>query len=286
MTNYINLALPTGRIQTGFFTLLADAGITVTGSARSYRPTLSLNGFDTKILKTQNIVEMLALGKRDIGVAGYDWVRELNADVVELLDTKLDPVKIVAAAPDGFPNDLRYRGRQLVVASEYVSLSEQWIKDRGLNASVIRSYGTTEAFPPEDADCIVDNTSSGATLKASNLTIIDEVLESSTRLFANPRALDNPEKRERIEDFTLLLRSVLDARTRVMVEINVSKENLETVASILPCMRTPTISELHKDAGYVVKAAVLKKQLPTLIPRIKEAGGCDIVVTTLSNVIP
>lgn len=286
MNDSITIALPTGRIQNNFFALLNEAGISVTNSARSYRPTLSLPGFDAKILKTQSTVEMLSIGTRDIGVAGYDWVCELNAHVVELLDTELDPVRIVVAAPEGFPTDARYRGRELVIASEYVQLAKRWIESRGLNASVVRSYGTTEAFPPEDADCIVDNTASGATLKASNLVVIDEILKSSTRLFANPRVLDNPAKRDRIEDLVLLLRSVLEARQRVMVEINVSRENLESVASILPCMRTPTISELHKGAGYVVKAAVPKKQLALLIPRIKEVGGCDIVVTTLSNVIP
>ena len=98
--------------------------------------------------------------------------------------------------------------------------------------------------------------------------------------------MDNPEIRARIEDFVLILKSVLNARTRVMVEVNVSKEALESVASALPCMRQPTIAALHGDAGYVVKAAVLKSELPTLIPIIKQKGGTDIVVSNLSNVIP
>ncbi len=71
-----------------------------------------------------------------------------------------------------------------------------------------------------------------------------------------------------------------------MVEVNVSKNDLEAVASIIPCMRQPTIAALHGEAGYVVKAAVLKSQLPTLIPIIKQKGGTDIVVSSLSNVIP
>lgn len=286
MTELVKLALPTGRIQNNFFSLLTEAGIKLSGSARSYRPTLSISGFDAKILKTQNIVEMLALGKRDVGIAGLDWVKEQEAEVVELLDTGLDPVQIVAAAPEGFPDAPSYRGRELVIATEYVRLATVWAKKKKLNASVIRSYGTTEAFPPEDADCIVDNTATGATLAASKLVIVDVLLSSSTRIFANPKALDNPSKRERIEDLILIIKSVLDARDRVMLEVNVSKESLESVASALPCMRTPTISELFGGAGFVVKAAVPKKNLPLLIPKIKQLGGTDIVVTALSNVIP
>ncbi|MBI1332499.1 MAG: ATP phosphoribosyltransferase [Armatimonadetes bacterium] len=286
MSALVKLALPTGRIQSNVFKLLNDAGVEIHGGPRSYRPAISLDGFEAKILKTQNIVEMLDIGRRDVGFAGADWVKELNADVVELLDTGMDGVRIVAAAPAGFPDAESYKGRQLIVATEYVKIAEEWVRAKGWDAKVIRSYGTTEAFPPEDADCIVDNTSSGATLEASKLYIIETLLRSSTRVFASKQAMDDPDKRAKIEDFVLILRSVMNARTRVMVEVNVSKEDLEAVASILPCMRQPTIAALHGDAGYVVKAAVQKSELPTLIPIIKQKGGTDIVVSTLSNVIP
>ncbi|MBS1703752.1 MAG: ATP phosphoribosyltransferase [Armatimonadetes bacterium] len=286
MSALVKLALPTGRIQSNVFKLLNDAGVEIHGGPRSYRPAISLDGFEAKILKTQNIVEMLDIGRRDVGFAGADWVKELNADVVELLDTGMDGVRIVAAAPIGFPDAESYKGRQLIVATEYVKIAEEWVRAKGWDAKVIRSYGTTEAFPPEDADCIVDNTSSGATLEASKLYIIETLLRSSTRVFASKQAMDDPDKRAKIEDFVLILRSVMNARTRVMVEVNVSKEDLEAVASILPCMRQPTIAALHGDAGYVVKAAVQKSELPTLIPIIKQKGGTDIVVSTLSNVIP
>jgi ATP phosphoribosyltransferase-like protein len=213
-------------------------------------------------------------------------VREKRADVVHLLDTGLDKVRIVAAAPVGFPEAESYQGRQLVVATEYVQLAQDWIDEKGMNAKVIRSYGTTEVFPPEDADCIVDNTSTGETLKASGLQIIDDIMRSSTALFASQQAMANPELRGRIEDFVVLIQSVLDARDRVMIEVNVSRESLEAVAACLPSMRQPTVAALHGDAGFVVKSAVKRTDLPVLIPLIKAKGGTDIVVSTISNVIP
>jgi ATP phosphoribosyltransferase len=282
----LKLALPTGRIQQNVYKLLEEAGIRISGGPRSYRPTLSAEGFDTKILKTQNIVEMLAIGRRDIGFAGHDWVQEKRADVVHLLDTGFDKVRIVAAAPFGFPEAEAYQGRTLVIATEYVQLAQDWIDLKGMDAKVIRSYGTTEVFPPEDADCIVDNTSTGETLKTSGLQILDELMQSSTALFASQQAMANPDLRGRIEDFVLLIQSVLDARDRVMVEVNVSRESLEAVAACLPSMRQPTVAALHGDAGFVVKSAVKRTDLPTLIPLIKAKGGTDIVVSAISNVIP
>src|SRR5438046_5679663 len=95
----LRLGLPKGRMEQGVLTLLGDAGIRIRPGARGYRPDVSLPDTEAKILKPQNIVEMLALGSRDLGFAGADWVAELEADVVELLDTGLDPVQVVAAAP-------------------------------------------------------------------------------------------------------------------------------------------------------------------------------------------
>lgn len=285
----LKLALPKGRMQEGVLGLLADAGIRVRVGTRGYRPQVSLQGVDAKILKPQNVVEMLQSGSRDVGFAGADWVSELGAELTELLDTGLDGVRVVAAAPAGMLENGRLRaleGGTLIVASEYEQLTRRWIRSRELGATFVRSYGATEAFPPDDADCVVDVTATGDTLRAHNLEIFDELMTSSTRLYANPASLRDPVRREAIERFVLLVRSALDARGRVMVEVNVGPEALESVVAALPCMREPTISTLHGSNGYAVKAAMRKEQLPVVIPIIKARGGTDIVVTQLSQIIP
>ena len=281
----VHLALPKGRMETGVLDLLADAGIRVTFGRRGYRPSLSLDGFETKTLKPQNIVEMLHLGSRDVGFAGADWALELAAELVELLDTGLDPVRLVAAAtPEFAENGLAQR--PFVIASEYERLTRAWLQRRGLQATFVHSYGATEVFPPEDADCIVDNMATGETLQANGLVVVDELMRSSTRLYAHPRALEVPAKRERIETLILLLRSVLDARQRVMLEVNVAADRLEAVVEVLPCMREPTMAPLHGDQGFALKAAVPRADLPRVIPEIKARGGTDIVVTALAQIVP
>lgn len=282
----MHLALPKGRMYNGVLQLLADAGISVATSARGYRPSISLAGVETKILKPQNIVEMLHTGSRDAGFAGADWVAELSADVVEVMDTGLDKVRIVAAAPRelvdaGWPPIQRLR-----VASEMEAVTRRWISSKGLNAEFVRSFGATEVLPPEDADCIVDVAASGATLEANSLVIIDELMRSSTRLYASRAAMAELEKRRRIENLAMLLESVIAARRRVMLEVNVSTASLAGVIEVLPCMRQPTISTLHAGAGFAVKAAVPREQLATLIPEIKSRGGTDLVITPLAQVVP
>ena len=287
----LKLALPKGRMQEGVTALMADAGIKLRAGSRGYRPHVSRAGVEAKVLKPQSIVEMLRAGSRDIGFAGADWVEELGASgtLVELLDTEMDPVRLVAAAPvellvgGKLPRAL---GRPLVVASEYRALSQRWIAAEGLNAHFVYSFGATEVFPPEDADCIVDNTATGATLVANGLEIVGELMRSSTRLYAHPAAMADAAKRDIIDRFVMLLGSVLSARKRAMLEVNVSAEALEAVCAALPCMREPTISPLHGGAGYAVKAAVPRADLPRIIPELKARGGTDIVVSALGQIVP
>jgi ATP phosphoribosyltransferase len=273
-------------MEQGVLTLLSDAGISVRPSARGYRPDVSLPGAEAKMLKPQNIVEMLALGSRDVGFAGADWVAELEADVVELLDTGLDPVQLVAAAPVALLEGGQLPKRRLIVASEYDRLARRWISASGLCAEFVRSYGATEVFPPEDADVIVDNTATGATLGANGLAIVDVLMRSSTRLYAHRAALDDPVRRRFIDDLVLLINSVLEARRRVMLEVNASAACLDAVVAVLPAMRQATVSRLFGDTGYAVKSAVPRELLPQLIPAVKAAGGTDVVVSTLSQIVP
>lgn len=282
----LELALPKGRMQEGVFALLAEAGVHIRTGSRGYRPSVSLPGIEAKILKPQNVVEMLAAGTRDVGFAGADWVRELKADLVEVLDTGLDAVRLVAAAPAGLLVGGELPTRPLVIASEYESITRGWIAARRLDARFVRSYGATEVFPPEDADCIVDIAATGETVRAHGLVVFDELMRSSTRLYASRRADADPAKRCAIDKLALLLRSVLEARGRVMLEVNVTRSSLEAVVAVLPCMREPTIATLHADAGYAVKAAVPRSRLPLLIPEIRSRGGTDIVVTQPTQIIP
>jgi ATP phosphoribosyltransferase len=281
----VKFALPKGRMQDEVMRLLRDAGIRISSSGRDYRPSIALDGFEVKVLKPRAIVEMLDAGARDLGFAGADWVAESGAELVELLDTGLNPVRLIAAAPASILERGQLPRRSLVVASEYEELTKSWISSKGLDATLLKSYGATEVLPPEDADCIVDNTASGATLTANNLVIVDEIMRSSTRLYASKAAMDDAGKRPAIERLVMVVGAVLEARTRVMVEVNVPAEALDAVIEALPCMREPTVASLRSSHGFAVKAAVPRADLPSVIPAIKAAGGTDIVVSRPEQIV-
>jgi ATP phosphoribosyltransferase len=235
-------------------------------------------------MKPQNVGELLELGSHDAGFTGIDWIRESGADVAEVMDLGFDKVKIVAAVPrESGEDDLR--AKKLVVATEYVNLAKSWLDKSGYDYRILRTYGATEVFPPDDADMIIDNTSSGQTLKDNGLRIIGTILESSTRFVASHAALADPEKHNRIEELAMLFRAVLDGRDRVMLEMNIPRNRFEIVVNSLPAMRSPTVAPLFGDSGYAVKIAIKKSEVPDIIPRLKKFGAVDIVEYDLRKVV-
>ena len=285
MSRPLQVAIPKGRMYDGISKLFEDAGSPIQLSSRSYRAQLPISNVTCKVLKPQSIVEMLNAGRRDIGFAGADWIAELRADVIELLDTELNPVKIVAAAPRDLLIDGQLPRQPLVIASEYKELTTAWMNAKNIQGTFVRSWGATEVLPPEDADCIVDNTATGSTLAANRLDIVDTLMHSSTRLVASRHAMDTPDLRDQIESLVLVLRSVLEARKRVMVELNVAAVNLEAVISIIPSMKNPTVSPLRGSDGVAVKSAVPRAKLFELIPKLKAVGATDLVVSKIDQIV-
>jgi ATP phosphoribosyltransferase len=290
MADKLRVLIPKGRIFDNVARLFAEAGFPVSLADRTYRPELGADWIDAKIMKPQNVGELLELGSHDAGFTGIDWIRESGADVEEIMDLGFDRVRIVAAVPQSLEQsflDLAARSsKKVVVATEYVRLAEQWLKASGCQYRILRTYGATEVFPPDDADMIIDNTSSGQTLRDNGLAIIDTLLESSTRFVASRAAMADKAKRGRIEELAMLFHAALDGRDRVMLEMNIPKDRFEAVAAGLPSMRSPTVAPLYGDEGFAVKIAVKKHEVPDIIPRLKKLGALDIVEYDLRKVVP
>ena len=282
--NKIRMVVPKGRIFKNIVTLLDEAGIKLTLDDRAYRPAVNYPDLEAKVMKPQNIPRLLELGSHDIGFTGFDWIRETSADVEELLDLKLDPVRIVAACPENVDVE-ELKNRKIIVASEYENLSRQFLDANGFQYIFLRTYGATEVFPPDDADLIIDNTSTGRTLLEHKLKIHEVLLESSTRFVANKKALKDPKKFERIQQILTLFQSILDARGRVMLEMNVPAEQLESIIRFLPAMRSPTIATLFGNQGHAVKVVVKKAEAVDLIPKLKKMGATDILEYDFRKVV-
>jgi ATP phosphoribosyltransferase len=223
-------------------------------------------------------------------LTGHDWILENDARVVEmgeLIFSKVSkrPVRWVLAVPNDSPvqtvKDLQ--GKR--IATEVVNLTRRWLAQHGVEAHVEFSWGATEAKPPKLADAIVEVTETGSSLRANNLRIIADLLQSTTRFICNDRAHADPWKREKMEDLLLMLRGAMAAEGRVGLMMNVRKTDLPAVLKILPALQNPTISSLSDPEWVAVNTIIDENTVRHIVPQLKQAGSRGIVEYPLNKII-
>ena len=286
----LKILLAKGRIYESVYELLNDVGISIHLPERTYFPTTNQKDLAFQVVKPQITSFLLSENKADLGFSGKDWVYENGVEdkVEEIIDLGFDPVRIVAAIPE--TKDLEALLKNTVtIATEYQSLSKKWVESKKINGKIFRTWGTSEGFVQDTEDAmaqiLIDNTSTGSSLKANRLKIVDTLMESSTRMYASKEAMKNPQKKQKILELKMLFEAVLNARGRVMLEMNVAKDKFDSLVKGLPSMRSPTVSPLFGDNGYAVKIAVNKCEVPTLLPKLQSLGATDILEYELRKVV-
>ncbi len=286
----LKILLAKGRIYESVYELLSDVGISIHLPDRTYFPTTNQEDLAFQVVKPQITSALLAENKADVGFSGKDWVYENGVEnkVVEIMDLGFDPVRIVAAIPET-KDFSKLLENPVTIATEYQSLSKKWIDSKKIDGKIFRTWGTSEGFVQDSEDALaqilIDNTSTGSSLKANRLKIVDTLMESSTRMYASKEAMEVPEKKQKILELKMLFEAVLAARSRVMLEMNVSKDNFENLIKAIPSMKSPTVSPLFGNDGYAVKIAVKKSEVPILLPKLQQLGATDILEYELRKVM-
>lgn len=286
----LKILLAKGRIYESVYELLSDVGISIYLPDRTYFPITNQADLAFQVVKPQIVSNLLAGNKADVGFSGKDWVYEngVQDSVEEIMDLGFDGVRIVAAVPDTVDYE-KLINSPVTIATEYQTLSRKWVEDKKIQGTIFRTWGTSEGFvqdtPDSIAQILIDNTSTGSSLHANHLKIVDTLMESSTRMYASKEALKDPEKKQKIMELKMLFQTVLNARNRVMLEMNVSKDKFDALVKGLPSMKSPTVSTLFGGDGYAIKIAVKKSEVPTLLPKLQSLGACDIVEYELRKVM-
>src|SRR6266403_652578 len=243
----LKLGIPAGSLQEATGELFRKAGYKVTYASRSYYPTIDDPEIHCTLLRPQELPRYVQDGSLDCGLTGYDWILENDAKVVELAELVFSkvskrPVRWVLAVPNDSPvhqvQDLR--GKR--IATEVVNLTRRWLARHGVEAQVEFSWGATEVKPPRLADAIVEVTETGSSLRANNLRIVCDLLQSTTRFITNVTAYADPWKKQKMDDMVLMLQGAMAAEGKVGLMMNVPKKDLAAVLQILPALQKPTVS--------------------------------------------
>ena len=285
------MGLPKGSLQEATFSMMKRAGFSIHGGSRSYMPSVDDDNIEARLIRAQEISHYVELGMLDAGITGYDWIIENGSDiheVTELIYAKqgFRPVRWVLAVPENSPvtsvKDLN--GKR--IATEAVGLTRKYLASAGVEAEVEFSWGATEAKAPELVDAIVELTETGSSLRANKLRIVETILESTTRLIANKEAWQNPGKRCKIEQVSILLQGALAAERKVMLKMNIPASNREQVIEILPSLHAPTVSPLDDAEWLAIETVIDESIVREIIPQLKKTGAEGIIELPLNKVIP
>jgi len=285
----LKLGIPAGSLQKATIRLFNKAGLTILDSGRSYFPHIDDEEIQLISLRAQEMSRYVEDGVLDAGITGYDWIKENDSDVVEVCELAYSkatakPTKWVLAVPNESqktkPEDLQ----GCIIATELVNTTKKYFAEKNIDVKVEFSWGATEV-KARLVDAIVELTETGSSIRANNLRIIDTIITSTTRFFANKQAWQDKFKREKIENIAILLTAAIDARSKVGLKLNVKTDDLESILKILPAERSPTISPLAESKYIAIEVIIDEKVERSLVPALKRAGGSGIITYPLNKVI-
>jgi ATP phosphoribosyltransferase len=286
----LKLGIPAGSLQEATGDLFRKAGYKITFASRSYYPSIDDPEIQCTLIRAQEMPRYVQDGSLDCGLTGYDWILENDAivdELAELVFSKVSrrPVRWVLAVPND--SDIHsvkdLQGKR--IATEVVNLTRKWLARYGVEAVVEFSWGATEVKPPRLADAIVEVTETGSSIRANNLRIVEELLQSTTRFIANKTAARDEWKRRKMEDLILMLRGAMAAEGRVGLMMNVRKDDLPAVLKILPALQNPTISSLSDPEWIAVNTILEEGIVRHIVPQLKQAGARGIVEYPLNKII-
>jgi len=290
MNKQLKMGLPKGSLQGTTLKLLKKAGWNFSLSNRAYKPYCDDKELEAWLIRAQEMSVYVQQGVFDIGITGKDWIEENGSNVKEVCEliyakSYMSPVRWVLAVSEksNIKSVKDLEGKR--ISTEVVNITKKYLKKNNIKAYVEFSWGATEIKPGILADAIVEVTETGSSLKANNLRIVDTIMESSTRLIANKKAYKDSWKKKKIENIARLLQSSINATNRVGLKMNVSFENLDSLISVLPAMKEPTISQLSNGSGSAVEIIVEEKIVRDFIPLLIDNGAMDIIEYPLNKVI-
>jgi ATP phosphoribosyltransferase len=281
----MRIAVPNkGRLHDPAEDLLERAGLHIVDGAdrQLYAETVDP---DVTVLyaRAADIPEYVADGAADVGITGLDQVREAEvSNLEELLDLEFGSCRLVLAAPEDGDIETVDDLAGGTVATEFPNIARRYFADLDVEVSITEVSGATELTPHVDiADAIIDITSTGTTLRMNRLAIVDEVLQSSVRLFARDDVADDP----KVGQVRTALHSVLSAEGKRYLMMNAPEDALPEVRDVLPGMGGPTVMDIAGKEDVAVHAVVDEDRVFETINDLKEVGASDVLVTEIERLV-
>lgn len=293
----LNLGIPKGSLQDSTVELFRKAGWRVQVPERSYFPSIDDEQIRCSLVRAQEIARYIEDGTLDAGITGKDWILENDSTVHVVCDlvyskASFRPTRWVLVVPENSPvtrpEDLA--GKR--IATELVNYTRRYFAALETPVEVEFSWGATEAKAAGGlVDAIVEVTETGSTIRANRLRIVCELFQSNPQLIANKTAWNDPWKRRKIEQISLLVQGALAAEGKVGIKLNVARAHLQEVIALLPSLTAPTVAPLYQSGQlqgvewYAVESVISEHTVRELIPELRRVGAVGILEYPLNKIV-
>jgi len=291
MSNLLNLGIPKGSLENATVELFRKAGWQISISSRSYFPGVDDEEMNCKLIRPQEMGKYVERGTIDAGIAGRDWVRENDSDVIEVCEMIYSKVSrrparwVLVVTGDSQvrgPEDLK----GATISTELVGFTKRYFAERNIPVNVEFSWGATEAKVVDGlCDAIVEVTETGSTIRANGLRIVCDLMESVPVLIANKRSWADPWKRAKIETIATLLKAALTAENMVGLKMNAPHDRVEAITKILPSLNNPTVAHLYNSDWVSIESVLHEKEVRQIVPELIKLGAQGIIEYPLNKII-
>jgi len=284
----VRIALPNkGRLNQSAIRLMNKIGFQVPDSSnRTLLAEFGKGRYQVLLARAQDIPEFVEMGAADLGITGLDIVMETGRKVEMVMDLDFGKCRLVVAAPDDSEiKDLQGVKDGCTVATCFPNLTKAYFSKMGKNVQIAEVSGATEVAPQVGlADIITDLTETGSTLKLNHLKEIGVVLESRAVLIANGKSMR--EKKERIEEVTGAVESVMNASNKRYLMANVPKASLPNLKTLLPGVAGPTVMNIiGRDDVVAIHAVTNEDEINGVITMLKSIGATGILVIPIERMV-
>ncbi len=275
----LRIAIPNkGSLSASASEILREAGYRQRSDSKELTLLDTENGVEFFYLRPRDIALYVGEGTLDVGITGRDLLLDSGAKAEEVLPLGFGRSRFRFAARPGTMSSLDdLAGKR--ISTSYVGVVRRYLEEHGIDAEVIRLDGAVESsIQLGVADVIADVVETGSTLKAAGLEITGDVILESEAVLITQAGTPDPEG---FEIFKRRIDGVLVARTYVMMDYDMPVERLEEAVALTPGLEGPTMSPLHREGWFAVRAMVPRAGAQKLMDDLYEIGARAILLTDI-----
>lgn len=273
-----------GRLNEDSLQILKDCGISIDNGKDQLKASSRNFPIEVFYLRNGDIPQYLRDGVVDIAIIGENVLIEKGDDISIAEKLGFSKCKVSLA----IPKDVEYgsvkdfEGKR--IATSYPNTVNMYLDKNGVKADLHIINGSVEIAPNIGlADAICDIVSSGSTLFKNNLKEVEVMLTSEAVLAVSPQITEK--RRLLLEKLQFRIQSVLRARASKYVLLNAPNDKLDTIISLLPGMRSPTVLPLAQEGWSSVHTVINKDKFWEVISKLKKAGAEGILVCPIEKMV-